>query len=180
MVNSKKEGKEADEGREVVSLTHYRLIKLEYSPLPARVWSCSAALSQTALFLQSIAPSFHQKQLPRLLWNGDNSPRRRLRQSATAAAPRSPRGSDDEPNILFIFPSDRRMRPPPPSRLPTRRPSSPRVWGWRESGEMQASACSGRYLDRTRRRGGNEAFYTSWLWNKKWCFDCIVRALSGV
>lgn len=56
MVNGKKDEKEADEGREVVSLTHYRLIKLEYSPLPVRVWSCSAALSETALFLQSIAP----------------------------------------------------------------------------------------------------------------------------
>lgn len=44
-VNRKKDEKEADEGREVVSLTHYRLIKLEYSPLPVRVWSCSAALS---------------------------------------------------------------------------------------------------------------------------------------
>lgn len=55
-VNRKKDEKEADEGREVVSLTHYRLIKLEYSPLPVRVWSCSAALSETALFLQSIAP----------------------------------------------------------------------------------------------------------------------------
>lgn len=56
MVNRKKDEKEADEGREVVSLTHYRLIKLEYFSLPVRVWSCSAALSETALFLQSIAP----------------------------------------------------------------------------------------------------------------------------
>lgn len=56
MVHGKKDEREADEGMEVVSLTHYRLIKPEYSSLPVRVWSCSAALFKTALFLKSIAP----------------------------------------------------------------------------------------------------------------------------
>lgn len=49
---------------------------------------------------------------------------------------------------------------------------------WRE--KKIRSECDGTYLDRTYRHGGNEAFYTSWLWSKQWCFDCIVRALFEV
>lgn len=56
MVHRTRGEKQADEGKEVVSLTHYKLIKWEYSSLPVRIWWCSAALSKTALFLQSIAP----------------------------------------------------------------------------------------------------------------------------
>lgn len=52
----RREEKQADEKKEAVSLTHCKLIKWEYSLLPASLWSCSAALSKTALLLQSIAP----------------------------------------------------------------------------------------------------------------------------
>lgn len=53
---------------------------------------------------------------------------------------------------------------------------------WRDNQKKikKASECSSTYLDRTYRHGGNEAFYTSWLWSKQWCFDCIVRALFEV
>lgn len=49
------------------------------------------------------------------------------------------------------------------------------VW-WRR-GEIKEKECCGRYLDRTYRHGGNEARYTSCLWSKKLCFDCIVSTL---
>lgn len=55
------EGKERLDGtdereEEAVWQTHHKLIKWEFSALPACFWSCSAALSKTALFVQSIAP----------------------------------------------------------------------------------------------------------------------------
>lgn len=45
----------------------------------------------------------------------------------------------------------------------------------REKKKKKARSKSGSiYLNRTYRHGGNEAFYTSWLRSKQWCFDCIV------
>lgn len=94
-----------------------------------------------------------------------------------------PHGFDDEPNILFIFPQITECNPTPPAHHLPPTPTN-KIWEKaRRSARCRrgigVSVCSGRYLDRTWRHGGNEAFYTSWLWNKKWCFDCIVRALSG-
>ena len=41
---------------EALWLPHYKLIKPEHSAAPSCLWSCSAALSKTALFRKSIAP----------------------------------------------------------------------------------------------------------------------------
>lgn len=82
----------------------------------------------------------------------------------------------EEPNILFIFLQitkckwwiSENVRKKEESRKKTNEKKKKR------------SKFGSTYLDRTYRHGGNEAFDTSWLWSKQWCFDCIVRALFEV
>lgn len=82
---------EEEEEAAAVELTHCKLIKWECSLLPGCLWFCSAALSKTALPLQSIAPSFHPNSRPGCCETATNHREQQQRHYQHCGAPLLPR-----------------------------------------------------------------------------------------